>query len=181
MHIYVKRNILRHVKDTRLATLGGGLQGLCGPDAACGFSACSPAGRSACATFTSVSAFRSPPPRVTSRICGAKDLVETRKEGLWVHYKLAPLDEPVMRVLMSAVTHVLCHCDAIAKDRQRLEKQTGCCVPADANASRMLRAGRNASTDRRAAQDVPNQSAVARVRRLEPVFRLEIQGTGGRQ
>jgi ArsR family transcriptional regulator, arsenate/arsenite/antimonite-responsive transcriptional repressor len=60
-----------------------------------------------------------------------KKLVETRKDGLWVHYKLAALDEPVLRVLMSAVTHVLSHCDAVGKDRQRLEAQTGCCVPAD--------------------------------------------------
>jgi ArsR family transcriptional regulator len=59
-----------------------------------------------------------------------KGLVRTRKDGLWVHYALAPLDEPVMRVLMSAVTHVLCHCDAVTKDRQRLEMKTGCCVPA---------------------------------------------------
>jgi len=58
-----------------------------------------------------------------------KGLVRTRKDGLWVHYTLAPLDEPVMRVLMTAVTHVLCHCDAVTKDRQRLESQTGCCVP----------------------------------------------------
>lgn len=60
-----------------------------------------------------------------------KNLVETRKDGLWVHYKLAELDEPVMRVLMSAVTHVLSHCDVIGKDRQRLHAHTGCCVPAD--------------------------------------------------
>src|SRR3990172_320309 len=59
------------------------------------------------------------------------NLVETRKEGLWVHYKLAALDEPVMRVLMSAVTHVLSHCDAVGKDRARLEAQTGCCVPTE--------------------------------------------------
>ena len=58
-----------------------------------------------------------------------KNLVVTRKNGLWVHYKLAPLDEPVMRVLMSAVTHVLCHCESISKDRQRLKTQTGCCLP----------------------------------------------------
>ena len=58
-----------------------------------------------------------------------KKLVVTRKEGLWVHYKLADLDEPVMRVLMSAVTHVLSHCDAVGKDRQRLQAQTGCCMP----------------------------------------------------
>jgi len=64
-----------------------------------------------------------------------KSLVVTRKDGLWVHYALAPLEEPVLRVLMSAVTHVLCHCEAIARDRERLETQTGCCVvsPASAN------------------------------------------------
>jgi ArsR family transcriptional regulator, arsenate/arsenite/antimonite-responsive transcriptional repressor len=58
-----------------------------------------------------------------------KGLVLTRKQGLWVHYKLAPLEDAVMRVLMSAVTHSLGHCDAIAKDRQRLQAQTGCCTP----------------------------------------------------
>jgi len=47
-------------------------------------------------------------------------LAVTRKDGLWVHYMSAPLDGPVMRVLMSAVTHVLCHCEAISRDRQRL-------------------------------------------------------------
>ena len=60
-----------------------------------------------------------------------KKLVQTRRDGLWVHYRLAPLDEPVMRVLMSAVTHVLSHCEAVGKDRERLEAQTGCCVPRD--------------------------------------------------
>jgi ArsR family transcriptional regulator len=59
-----------------------------------------------------------------------KGLVFTRKDGLWVHYALSPLDEPVLRVLMSAVTHVLGHCDAITRDRQRLETQTGCCAAA---------------------------------------------------
>jgi ArsR family transcriptional regulator, arsenate/arsenite/antimonite-responsive transcriptional repressor len=60
-----------------------------------------------------------------------KNLVETRKDGLWVHYKLAALDEPLMRVVMNAVTHVLAHCDSVEKDRQRFEAQTGCCVQVD--------------------------------------------------
>lgn len=63
-----------------------------------------------------------------------KGLVLTRKDGLWVHYKLAPLDEPVIRMLLSAVTHALCHCDAVKNDRQRLEAQTGCCAPVAAPA-----------------------------------------------
>jgi ArsR family transcriptional regulator len=64
-----------------------------------------------------------------------KGLVLTRKEGLWVHYTLAPMEDAVMRVLMSAVTHCLCHCDAITKDRRRLEAQTGCCSPSTAQAN----------------------------------------------
>ena len=63
-----------------------------------------------------------------------KGLVLTRKDGLWVHYSLAPMEQPVMRVLMSAVTHVLGHCEAITKDRQRLETQTGCCMPSATSA-----------------------------------------------
>ena len=80
-----------------------------------------------------------------SRVPAAEKSRDTRKDGLWVHYRLAPLDEPVMRVLMSAVTHVLCHCDAIVQEiAQRLETQTGCCVPSDIGASRVLRAAATA-------------------------------------
>jgi ArsR family transcriptional regulator len=57
-------------------------------------------------------------------------IVQTRKEGLWVHYSLARLNDPVMRVLMDSVTHCLGHCDAIANDQKRLAVNTGCCSPA---------------------------------------------------
>jgi len=56
-------------------------------------------------------------------------LVRARKDGLWVHYAIAPLDDAVMRVLMGAVTHCLCHVEAVGRDRKRLEKKTGCCAP----------------------------------------------------
>ena len=56
-------------------------------------------------------------------------LVRARKDGLWVHYELAPLDDAVMRVLMGAVTHCLCHVEAVGRDRRRLEKKTGCGSP----------------------------------------------------
>ena len=58
-----------------------------------------------------------------------KGLVRTRKDGLWVHYRLAPLNEPVMATLMTAVAHVLGHCEAVTQDRERLQIQTGCCAP----------------------------------------------------
>ena len=60
-------------------------------------------------------------------------LVKTRKEGLWVHYRLAPLDDRVTRALMAAVTHCLSHVEACCRDFERLEKKTGCCAPSSAD------------------------------------------------
>jgi ArsR family transcriptional regulator len=53
-------------------------------------------------------------------------LVKARKDGLWVHYQLAPLTDSAMKVLMNAVTHCLCHVESVTRDRQRLERKTGC-------------------------------------------------------
>src|SRR5437763_16907399 len=48
-------------------------------------------------------------------------LVAARKQGLWVHYQIAPLADNVMAALMGAVTHCLCHVDLVGEDRQRLD------------------------------------------------------------
>ena len=50
-------------------------------------------------------------------------LVKTRKDGLWVHYQLAPLDDTVTRALMASVTHCLSHVEACCRDFERLEKK----------------------------------------------------------
>ena len=50
-------------------------------------------------------------------------LVATRKDGLWVHYRLAPLPDPVMQALIDAVTHAIGHLEAGDRDRQRLSKR----------------------------------------------------------
>ena len=47
-------------------------------------------------------------------------LVATRKEGLWVHYRLAQLPDPVMQALLDAVTHAIGHVSMGEKDRKRL-------------------------------------------------------------
>jgi ArsR family transcriptional regulator len=47
-------------------------------------------------------------------------LVSARKEGLWVHYRLAPLSDPVMQAVVDAVAHALGHLDAAERDRRRL-------------------------------------------------------------
>jgi ArsR family transcriptional regulator len=59
-------------------------------------------------------------------------LVEARREGLWMHYRLAEAGDPIERTIRSAVIHALGHVDAVRKDAERLEKRTGCCVPATA-------------------------------------------------
>ena len=56
-------------------------------------------------------------------------LVTTRREGLWVHYRLAESSDPVVATIQQAVTHVLGHVDTVKKDAQRLQKETGCCLP----------------------------------------------------
>jgi ArsR family transcriptional regulator len=57
-------------------------------------------------------------------------LVETRREGLWVHYRFANPTDPVLKAVGDAVRHALTHMDAVHRDAGRLEKKTGCCLPA---------------------------------------------------
>lgn len=57
-------------------------------------------------------------------------LVETRRQGLWVHYRLGTVADPVLAVIMAAVEHALTHLPAVHHDVARLQKRTGCCVPA---------------------------------------------------
>lgn len=57
-------------------------------------------------------------------------LVGTRREGLWIHYRLGTLADPVLAAVMDAVRHALTHTDAVQRDAVRLQKRTGCCLPA---------------------------------------------------
>jgi ArsR family transcriptional regulator len=61
-------------------------------------------------------------------------LVTTRREGLWVHYSLSKSADPIVATIEDATTHVLGHVEALKKDAARLEKRTGCCVPASGTA-----------------------------------------------
>ncbi len=56
-------------------------------------------------------------------------LVATRRDGLWIHYRLGSLSDPVLAALADAVKHALAHVEVIQKDGARLMKRTGCCVP----------------------------------------------------
>jgi ArsR family transcriptional regulator, arsenate/arsenite/antimonite-responsive transcriptional repressor len=59
-------------------------------------------------------------------------LVETRKEGLWVHYRIGARPDDPTRTLLDAVYHCIGHLSTVAKDAKRLEKKTGCCAVAQA-------------------------------------------------
>jgi ArsR family transcriptional regulator len=61
-------------------------------------------------------------------------LVDTRRDGLWVHYRLAEASDPIVRTVRQAVAHALGHVDGIHRDAVRLQKKTGCCLPATAEA-----------------------------------------------
>ncbi len=57
-------------------------------------------------------------------------LVETRREGVWIYYRLAPSDEGTLGAIGRAVRHVLGHVPEIKRDIARLSKRTACCLPA---------------------------------------------------
>jgi ArsR family transcriptional regulator, arsenate/arsenite/antimonite-responsive transcriptional repressor len=63
-------------------------------------------------------------------------LVETRRKGLWVHYRLATLGDPVQAAIVDAVGHALTHTEIVQRDGVRLKKRTGCCPPTPAGAPR---------------------------------------------
>jgi ArsR family transcriptional regulator len=56
-------------------------------------------------------------------------LVESRREGLWIHYRLGNLTDPGMAAIVDAIRHALTHVDSVQRDGERLQKRTGCCVP----------------------------------------------------
>ena len=57
-------------------------------------------------------------------------LVDARREGLWMHYRLADLPDPLLQSIADTVRHALTHLDTVHKDAGRLQKKTGCCLPA---------------------------------------------------
>ena len=56
-------------------------------------------------------------------------LVDTRREGLWIHYRLGKLADPVLSAIVDAVRHALTHTETVQRDAERLHKRTGCCLP----------------------------------------------------
>ncbi len=49
-------------------------------------------------------------------------LVATRKDGLWVHYRLADLSDPVLQAVLAAAAHAVAHADVTGRDTRRLQR-----------------------------------------------------------
>ena len=57
-------------------------------------------------------------------------LVADRRDGLWVHYRLARPRDPVLRTVLEATMHSLTHLQTTTRDRTRLCCNTGRELPA---------------------------------------------------
>ena len=49
-------------------------------------------------------------------------LVDARRDGVWMHYRLSPIGNPVVAAVMAAALHALSHTDASAHDSRRLQR-----------------------------------------------------------
>jgi ArsR family transcriptional regulator, arsenate/arsenite/antimonite-responsive transcriptional repressor len=63
-------------------------------------------------------------------------LVETRRDGVWMHYRLAPPAERLAGAIFDAALHAAGHAPSAGSDRKRLAKVAGldvktapCCEP----------------------------------------------------
>ena len=80
-----------------------------------------------------------PQPRASRHLAYLRKagLVDTRREGLWIHYRLGGLADPVLSAIADAVRHALTHVDAVRRDAARLQTRTGCCAPASTKVGSM--------------------------------------------
>ena len=56
-------------------------------------------------------------------------LVEVRRDGTWMHYRISTSLDPVVRAVVDAAIHALTHVPTAARDRRQLEKVTGVLLP----------------------------------------------------
>ncbi len=59
----------------------------------------------------------------------AAGLVEARRDGIWVHYRLSPPADEDRAAIRAAVARAVASTPELTRDRQRLERLTGCCAP----------------------------------------------------
>jgi ArsR family transcriptional regulator len=48
-------------------------------------------------------------------------LVDVRREGVWMHYRVAQIEDPVVAAVVQSALHALTHTETRAKDERRLQ------------------------------------------------------------
>ena len=102
-------------------------------------------------------------------------LVETRRQGLWVYYRLAAPMDPLLRTLFSTTQHCLEHLPSSARDRERLQQRTACCVPGDTDEPPVLACCASTASERHRRRNLMDRVGFARGKRS----RLPVQGQDG--
>jgi ArsR family transcriptional regulator len=71
-----------------------------------------------------------PQPRASRHLAYLRraGIVDTRKDGQWVHYRLARPKDDVTRNLMGTISTCVAQLPTWKRDAARLEKRTGCCA-----------------------------------------------------
>ena len=72
---------------------------------------------------------RIPQPRASRHLAYLRrtGLVLDRKDGLWVYYRLADPDDPVLKTLLSAVVHCLGHVQGATREAKPERPTFACC------------------------------------------------------
>lgn len=75
-----------------------------------------------------------PQPKVSRHLAYLRrsGLVAARKDGLWVHYRLAEIEDPLIRAALEAATHAVTHLKSNERDRRRLATRVAGTPAADA-------------------------------------------------
>ena len=56
-------------------------------------------------------------------------LVTTRRDGLWIHYRLSDMDDRSATTIREAVGKALSGMETVRKDAARLQRRNGACLP----------------------------------------------------
>jgi ArsR family transcriptional regulator len=86
---------------------------------------------------------RIPQPKASRHLAALRKagLVETRRQGLWVQYRLAELSDPRLAAVADAVRQTLAQLDAVQRDTARLQERGSSCRPAPLTLMRSVSAG----------------------------------------
>jgi len=86
---------------------------------------------------------RLPQPTVSRHLAYLRrtKLVDARRDGVWIHYRVSESVDPVVRAVIDAAVHAVTHVPMASKDRKQFEKSFGdgrqaearqvvpCCAP----------------------------------------------------